>query len=461
MIKRNQKAINILNMAIEGMIIFLSYFIAVYIRFILMDGYISLVLWKYPYTLFPCCSAVITVLIYYSFGLYGSFRFKNAARENISIILINTGMLVAHMAVFFVIRIEDFSRGVMILFCVVTSIGIILKRTAVRGLRHYIRKRGYNQRHVIVVGNGHGAFQYINDIKNNPHLGVLIDGYVSKVEKNGLGKCLGAYEDLENILRQIAVDEVIIALEPHEMHFMKGIIASADKEGVRISLISFFNDYFSSYATIEKIGNTKLIDMRAMPLDNFIFVLTKRFVDILGALVRIILLSPVMLIAAVGVKLSSPGPVIFSQDRVGINKRIFKMYKFRSMRVNAEEKTGWSKNADSRKTRFGSIIRKLSIDELPQLFNVLKGDMSLVGPRPEVPYYVDKFREDIPLYLLRQQVKPGITGWAQINGLRGDTSIEDRVKYDIWYIENWSMWLDVKILLRTILGGWINSEKIN
>ena len=136
------------------------------------------------------------------------------------------------------------------------------------------------------------------------------------------------------------------------------------------------------------------------------------------------------------------------------------MYKFRSMRVTGTENTGWTTNSDSRKTWFGSIIRKTSVDELPQFFNVLKGDMSLVGPRPEVPHFVRQFKEEIPLYLIRQQVKPGITGWAQVNGYRGDTSIEERVKHDIWYIENWSLWLDIKILFRTILGGWINSEKI-
>ena len=168
-----------------------------------------------------------------------------------------------------------------------------------------------------------------------------------------------------------------------------------------------------------------------------------------------------MLAVAIGVKLSSPGPVLFKQERIGLNKRPFMMYKFRSMRVNAEASTAWSTNSDPRKTRFGSLIRKFSLDELPQFFNVLKGDMSLVGPRPEIPFHVEHFKEEIPRYLVRQQVRPGCTGWAQVNGLRGDTDIAERIRYDIWYIENWTVALDIKIIFRTVFGGkMVNDEKL-
>ena len=198
--------------------------------------------------------------------------------------------------------------------------------------------------------------------------------------------------------------------------------------------------------------------MRVTPLDDLGWAMVKRAMDIVISLCLIVLFSPVMLAVAVGVKLSSPGPVLFSQERIGRNKKPFKMLKFRSMRVTGTEDTGWSTNSDPRKTRFGSFIRKFSLDELPQFFNVLRGDMSIVGPRPEVPYHVRHFKEEVPLYLLRQQVRPGITGWAQVNGLRGDTSIEERVQYDLWYIENWSIGLDLKIMLKTALGGMVNKE---
>ena len=186
----------------------------------------------------------------------------------------------------------------------------------------------------------------------------------------------------------------------------------------------------------------------------------KRLMDIAGSVLAILLLSPVMLAAAIGVKLSSPGPVFFVQERVGRNRKIFKMLKFRSMCVNDRENTGWSVAADPRKTTFGRFIRKTSIDELPQLFNVLAGQMSLVGPRPEIPYHVDHFKEEIPQYLLRQKVRPGMTGWAQVNGFRGDTSIEERVRLDLWYINHWCLRLDLKILLKTAFGGFVNEEKV-
>ena len=182
--------------------------------------------------------------------------------------------------------------------------------------------------------------------------------------------------------------------------------------------------------------------------------------DIVFSLLGLILLSPVMLAIGVGVKMSSPGPVFFVQERVGRDKKIFKMLKFRSMRVNAEEATGWSTDADPRKTVFGSFLRKTSLDELPQLLNVLVGQMSLVGPRPEVPFHVDHFQREIPQYLVRQQIRPGMTGWAQINGCRGDTDIEKRIELDLWYINNWCVRLDMEILIRTILGGFVNDERI-
>ena len=202
------------------------------------------------------------------------------------------------------------------------------------------------------------------------------------------------------------------------------------------------------------------MDLRATPLDSVFARLIKRTVDIFGSIILIVLTSPIMLLTAVGVRLSSPGPILFKQQRVGKNKKLFNMYKFRSMRVTDSQDTGWTTSNDPRKTRFGSFIRKYSIDELPQFFNVLFGDMSLVGPRPEVPFHVHHFKENVPRYLVRQQVKPGITGWAQVHGLRGDTSIETRVEYDLWYIENWSLLLDIRILLMTLFGGLKNNEVI-
>ena len=243
-------------------------------------------------------------------------------------------------------------------------------------------------------------------------------------------------------LEDPGIEEVVIALDAADMDRIPEVLSACDKHGTRVTMVPFYNDYLPARPTIDVLDDCKLINIRQTPFDNLANAAVKRLFDIVGSLVLIVLTSPVMLAVAIGVKLSSPGPVLFKQERIGLNKKPFMMYKFRSMRVNAEESTAWSTNSDPRKTRFGSLIRKFSLDELPQFFNVLKGDMSLVGPRPEIPFHVEHFKEEIPRYLVRQQVRPGCTGWAQVNGLRGDTDIAERIRYDIWYIENWTVALD-------------------
>ena len=462
MIRRNQKILNAVNMLLDAALVFCAYLLATYIRFDIMYGAAPALqlAWNRRYFEIAAVYAVVLVAVFYAARLYGSYRFQSQGRELAVIFTVNAVGVSVLTALLYVTRFADFSRLAIFMFFAFSTLFVSAKRIGVRAILRHYRKLGYNQKHVIVVGNGHFAHQYIQDVMQNPHMGFTVDGYVSKAKRPELGRCLGAYEDLGEILSARTVDEMIVALEPHEVCFMQQVLAAADKEGVRVSIIPFYNDYIPTHPTIDVIGRTKLIDMRATPLDNVGYAMLKRGADIVGALALIVLTSPVMLVTAIGVKLSSPGPVLFRQQRVGKDKKLFWMYKFRSMYVTGTEDTGWSTKQDARKTRFGSFIRKFSIDELPQFFNVLAGHMSLVGPRPEVPFHVRHFKEEIPLYLVRQQVRPGITGWAQVNGLRGDTSIEQRVKYDIWYIENWSVGLDVKILLRTVFGGWMNSENL-
>ena len=211
---------------------------------------------------------------------------------------------------------------------------------------------------------------------------------------------------------------------------------------------------------MEDLQGLPVIHIRHVPLTSILNATIKRGVDLIGAAVALILFSPVMLIAAAGIKLTSPGPVIYSQERVGLHNRPFKMYKFRSMAVQppAREKSQWTTPGDPRVTSIGRFIRKTSIDEMPQLFNVLKGNMSLVGPRPERPFFVEKFKEEIPRYMIKHQVRPGMTGWAQVNGYRGDTSITKRIEHDLYYIENWTLGFDVKILFLTFFKGFINKN---
>ena len=290
-------------------------------------------------------------------------------------------------------------------------------------------------------------------------LGFCIDHYLAPRDCLPGISYLGTYDAIGNVLDRQNPDEVVIALEADEYTYLQSIIASSEKNGVKVSLIPFYNKFMPSRPSIDEIGDVSLVNLRHIPLDNIGNAFLKRAMDIVGSLILIICTSPLMLFAAVGVKLSSPGPILFRQERVGLNKKPFYMYKFRSMRVNDRQATGWSTNSDPRKTKFGSFIRKFSIDELPQFFNVLKGDMSLVGPRPELPFFVNQFKESIPLYMVKHQVRPGITGWAQVNGFRGDTSIQGRIEHDIYYIENWTLLFDIKILFMTIFK-FSNSETI-
>lgn len=459
MIRKNQKIINFLNIFSDANLIFIAYFMAIFIRFEVLDGIPNLNGAGWNITVFAIYS-ILLVFIYYITRMYGSYRFKQPGDEILAILSINAVGVLGLMALLYFTRLVDFSRLTLFLFWLLSSSFVIAKRLVVRALLKHYRKLGYNQKHVVVVGNGHFAQQYIQDVRNNPHMGFTVDGYLSEIQKEELGVCLGRYEQLSEVLEKHVIDDVVVALEPHEIGFMQAVLSAADKEGARISIIPFYNDYIPTHPTIDVVGQTKLINMRATRLDNIGWSMLKRGMDIVVALLLVVATSPLMLATAAGVKVSSPGPILFKQERMGKNKKNFKMWKFRSMRVTGTEDTGWSTEADSRKTKFGSFIRKFSLDELPQLFNVLAGQMSLVGPRPEMPYHVGHFKEEVPLYLVRQQVRPGITGWAQVNGLRGDTSIEERVKCDIWYIENWSLALDIKILVKTLLGGWVNKERI-
>ncbi len=304
------------------------------------------------------------------------------------------------------------------------------------------------------------AVRYTQVVHRQKEYGYLIDGYLAEHDSIPGLTYLGSVKALSKVLERRHPDEVVVALPAEEFRFTRGVIEACEKDGIKLSVIPFYAEYIPSNPQFDNIEGIPLMNIRHIPLDNWVNAAAKRMLDILGSLALIICTSPIMLIAAIGVRLSSPGPVIFKQERVGRNKKPFMMYKFRSMRVNASQDTGWSRNSDPRKTKFGAILRKFSIDELPQFFNVLKGDMSLVGPRPEVPHYVQQFKEEIPLYMVKHQVRPGITGWAQVNGLRGDTSIEERIRYDIYYIENWNFFFDLKILFLTLFKGVVNQEKL-
>lgn len=468
MLEKNQRIRAMIDSLADMALLFLAYVLANYLRFNYLRYY-------QPGGAGPALDiardtvyvgalyAVVMVLVFWLLHLYDASRLRGLWQRSRIILVGNALGILVLEALLYQFRIVNFSRLVVVLFYLFGTGFLIFKRMLRRWYDRWRHRRGEGFRHILLVGGGKVAGQYLKALEQNPYYGFRVDGYLaSRPNPDFAPAYLGRYDKLDVVLDTPGIDEVVVALDADETGRISRTIAACDKQGVRITMVPFYNDYLPARPTIDTLGSCKLINVRQTPFDNIFNAFVKRLFDILGSLALILVSSPIMAAVAIGVKLSSPGPVIFRQQRVGLNKKTFMMYKFRSMRVNAGEQTGWSTDTDPRKTRFGSLIRKFSLDELPQFFNVLKGDMSLVGPRPEVPFHVEHFKEEIPRYLVRQQVRPGLTGWAQINGLRGDTDIAERIRYDIWYIENWTLALDIKILFRTVFGGkMINDEKLN
>lgn len=399
------------------------------------------------------------ILCYYIFGLYNTLRSKPISFDLKRVFLSNALAILMSIGVLYIGKIIDFSRGVLLLFYIFSVSSILLKRGLMRFLLSSFRKKGLNQKHVILIGSGLLAEQYALEILKHPAYGYTIDGFIGLRDVLLNIPYIGTWENIgKSYLEKCEADEVIVALDQEYIRYFPDIIDATEKSGAKLLIVPYFSNLIPTNTCIESVGDCKLINVRTTPFDSPFNLIVKRLFDIVSSCILLLLCSPILVIAAIGVKFSSPGPIIFKQSRVGKNKRLFKMYKFRSMRINDNSSKAWTTHDDPRKTKFGKFIRKTSIDELPQLWNVLKGDMSFIGPRPEIPFYVNQFKDTIPLYMLKHLVRPGITGWAQVNGLRGDTSIEQRIKKDIWYIENWTFGLDLRIVVMTIFGGIINKE---
>ena len=460
MLQRNRRFKVFLNTLLEALLIFCVYHVSIFVRFRWMNGMLNSVAGAMSTEVIIALYSVTTVVLFYLFHLYIPMHRLRPKQEFVRLVLINTGALLCLGTVLYLLRILDFSRAALGLFGILSTFVLVVKRIITRAIIQKKYERGIGLQRVILIGSGELAREYWRDINDYPQYGRVVTGYVGNDSEVRMGSYLGAMDQIEQILENAECDEIVVAMEPEETIYLQTVMDIAGKEGLRISMIPFYRKFFPQHPRIESFGNSVLIDLRATPLDNLALAITKRGFDIVGSAMLLIFFSPLMIMTAIVVKLDSPGPIFFKQRRIGLHKKEFTMPKFRSMRVNGLSETAWSGKEDTRRTRVGRFIRKYSIDELPQLFNVFVGDMSLVGPRPELPYYVYRFKESVPLYLVRQQVRPGMTGWAQVHGLRGDTSIEARVKYDIWYIENWSPLLDIQILLMTLLGGFINNEQI-
>ena len=459
MIKENQLILNRLNVVSDGAIILLSFPLAFWLRFyVLPNGQISI-----PFNAYLTMGVVymlVQLFTFAAFGMYQSFRHTRLRIELPRLwmaCLLDLALLLSWL---FLRHWDHYSRQTIAIFFVFSTGALSAKRYVLRRLLRHYRQKGFNIKHVIMIGSGAMAHRYCSEIREDRELGYHLVGYIAPEEdRDWEERWLGGFDKLVEVLERNRPDEVISAIDTDDFERTPFIIAACEKTGCKLSIIPYYAEYMASRPNFDDLNGIPLLNIRYIPLENWANAFVKRAMDIVGSLVILVLLSPLMLATAIGVKLSSPGPIIFKQERVGRNKKPFLMYKFRSMRVNNEEKTGWSRNSDSRKTKFGSFIRKYSIDELPQFWNVLKGDMSLVGPRPELPFFVDRFKEEVPLYMVKHQVRPGITGWAQVNGLRGDTSIKARIEHDLYYIEHWSVGFDIKILWITVFGGKFKNEE--
>ena len=454
MIKENQRLLNRLHVLTDGAVLYLSLPAAFWIRFCLLpNGIITVPLSRY--LALGTILTAVQLFAYAAFGLYQSFRKTRLRQELEKLWLAGALVMGALLSFLFVQHYINFSRLTLVIWFLLSTGALSCKRVVLRRGLRYFRQRGYNQKHVLLVGGGEMARTYWETVRWDRELGYAVAGYVSSRPEQGLEglKWLGGYDKLGKMLDKFRPDEAVCAIGAEDYGRMAEIIEACEKAGTKLSIIPFYAKYMPSNPQFDELEGIPLLNFRRIPLDNWANAFCKRAMDIVGSLALILVTSPVMLVCAAGVKLSSPGPVLFKQERIGRDKKPFYMYKFRSMRVNGGENTAWSRDHDDRKTKLGAFMRKCSLDELPQFFNVLKGDMSLVGPRPEIPYYVEKFKEDVPLYMVKHQVRPGITGWAQVNGLRGDTSIKARVEHDVYYIEHWSLLFDIEILLTTVFRG--------
>ena len=469
MIKDNQRFLNNLHVLLDVLIICASYALAWLLTIvapIFPAGHGVLPPQVYFAALIPIVPAYL--LLYWAFHLYEPKRTHSKRAELWHICQACAVGLMLLTSILFAFRrsgyFGNFSTRMLVAFSIIDITLTTIERFGIRYILSRLRRKGFNQKHVMLVGFSDASDQFIDACRRNPDWGYHIYGIVDDIAEVGEGykgvRVVGRISELEHILAQNTIDEIAITLPLAAYAKLDGIVHVCEKSGVHTKFIPDYNNIIHSKPVTEDMDGLPVINIRNVPLTDPVKATAKRAVDICGALVGIVLFSPIMLVVAILIKITSPGPIIFKQERVGLHNRPFMMYKFRSMvqQTEADEKKGWTVPGDPRVTRVGRFIRKTSIDEFPQFFNVLAGQMSLIGPRPERTQFVEMFKEEIPRYMIKHQVRPGMTGWAQVNGLRGDTSIYERVKYDIWYIENWTMSLDVKILFLTIFKGFVNKN---
>lgn len=398
------------------------------------------------------------------FGLYRPRRMEHFSKEVFDIAKSLTFGSVILIALIYLLRRFEFSRLAFLYFWEIGFLGLISMRYFTRRTLMMLRSKGYNQRFALIAGTGELGKKVLKNIGLYPEMGIQIIGFLTR-QMEEVGKkiknipVIGVYEDLDKIVGENRVDIFFVALPIHEYHYFENLIKKVQGHLSEIKVVPGSYEFLGLRGGMDALGDLPIVSLQGSPLygwDSFF----KRTFDLVLGILILVMISPIMLVISLLIKLTSQGPILYKQGRVGFDGRLFQMFKFRTMKKDAEKETGpvWARENDSRRTMIGAFLRKTSLDELPQLFNVLKGEMSLVGPRPERPNFVEEFRNRIPLYMLRHKIKAGMTGWAQINGWRGNTSLEKRIEHDLYYIQNWSIGFDVRILLMTIWKGFFSKS---
>lgn len=458
--KRNSQILGVWFLCTDVLCAGLAWVLAYYLRF--YSGWIPVTKETPDASLCWHNLPLVACLAAFAFQLTGQYRIDRLRRfrEEMIGVLYGSGLLSLFVLATTFFRQDRYeSRATMLLFAIITVVGLLLSRRLSWWVIRYLRRQGYNESRAIIVGTGRGARRTAWALRHASWMGIRNLGFVEDQPNRWTSDLdiLGTTADLPRLIEKYQVEHVFIALPLNRYHEARHVYDVLSKSIVEVRLVADVFNLAGLSLTTSNLDGLPVIGLRESPHFG-LNVVVKRAMDIALSAVALVVLGPLLLLLALLVKLTSPGPVLYRQERCGLNGKSFFMLKFRSMRADAEQQTGavWAKKDDPRRTAFGTFIRKTSLDELPQLFNVLKGDMSLVGPRPERPVFIRQFALTIPNYVARHAVKAGLTGWAQVHGWRGNTSLRKRVQYDLYYITHWTPWLDIKIMWMTVFRGLLH-----
>lgn len=463
MLKKYNPVVRLVVFLSDSIILFLCWVFTYFLRF-----KTNLVPQLYPsvpdfstHLLYSPYIIIIYFLVFYRLGLYLPLRickikdqFFVILRASIIAVIVFTAFLY-----FIIINGYHYSRATLVIFLFLSIIVLFILRCIILSSLRWLRRKGFNLKHVLIVGSGSQAKLIAERLSTHLDFGYNIIGFLVRENKD-IGKevvkgvkAIGIYDDLLTLTQVGGLDQIIFCMKANEERLIRPLLNRIDNEGVDVKVILELGDVFTIRSRAEVIDGLIILSLRENPLFGWQS-MAKRIIDLIFSVFCLIVLTPFMVLIAIGIKITSKGPVFYCQERIGMDGRRFVIYKFRSMVDAAEYGSGavFACKGDPRITKFGRLLRRYSLDELPQLFNVLTGDLSLVGPRPERPEFVSEFYKKIPRYMLRHKIRMGMTGWAQVNGLRGDARIKERLEYDLYYIEHWSFWFDLKIIVLTFFS---------